>query len=107
MADCTSERKSGALGEQKQFTAQHGTTFGSLSPFKRVRHLTRAERVRSRGHARRIFEWCRRCDRCLPRDDSFRNLERSFQRGVPYKLVRIPGFGLKVWLSVTPRSAVC
>ena len=41
--------------------------------------------------------WCHRCHRCLPEDHSLWRLGRPFQRGVPYKLMRSPGFGLKVW----------
>ena len=31
---------------------------------------------------------------------------RLFQRGVSYKLMRLPGFGLKMWLLMTKGSAI-
>ena len=39
-------------------------------------------------------------------DDSLCRQGHPFQRGVPYKLMRLPGFGLKVWLLMRKGSAV-
>ena len=49
---------------------------------------------------------CHQCHRCLPRDDSPWRQRCPFQRGVPYKPMRLPGFGLKMWLLIKKRSAV-
>ena len=79
----------------------------------RARHSTRVERVHSRARvslrARAPFPlavgnrgvwasvppWYHRCHRCLLRDDSLRWQGRPFQGLVPYKLMRLPGFGVE------------
>ena len=81
---------------------------------ERAQHPTRVERVHSRVRVplrprapfsramgnRRVWTsvppCCHRCHLCLLRDDTLRRQGRPFQRGVPYKLIRLPGFGLKV-----------
>ena len=90
----------------------------------RARHPMRVERVHSRARVplrprspfsramgnKKVYTsvppWCHRFHRYLPRDDSLWRLGRPFQRGVPYKLMRLPGFGLKVWLLLRKRNDV-
>ena len=68
---------------------------------------TRAD-FSSNGHQEALLwtslpPWCCWCHRCLPRNDSLQRQGRPSQRGVPHKLTRLPGFGLKV-VFVCPRS---
>ena len=68
----------------------------------RARYPIRMERIHSR--ARVPFRPCARFFRatggfghqCLSRDDSIRRQGRSFQRGVPYKLMRFTRFRAEV-----------
>ena len=100
------------------------TLFIKVLSKERARHPVRGERVHSKASVplrprapfsrvmgiRSVWTsvppWCHRCYRCLPRNDSRRRQGRPFQCGVPYKLIRLPGFGLKLWLLMRKRSAV-
>ena len=77
----------------------------------RARHPTRVERVHSRARVRlrpcasfslvmgnkRVWTseppWSHRFHLCLPSESSLRRQGQSFQHGVPYKLMRLPGLG--------------